>query len=144
MPKRSINLFNDHDENDNYKITELFTQDEIMDCPEVADFIIDSHHTNFIIKLEDRICSLVDFLGRYNSAPNFLPEHQELGLEFVDLIYKYINKEYDFELLDLNPKLAHPLFLENKKDNKKKPVVIDKVIVKKQIKKFDWGTKTYK
>ena len=144
MPKRSINLFNDHDENENYKITELFTQDEIMDCPEVADFIIDSHHTNFIIKLEDRICSLVDFLGRYNSAPNFLPEHQELGLEFVDLIYKYINKEYDFELLDLNPKLAHPLFLENKKDNKKKPVVIDKVIVKKQIKKFDWGTKTYK
>jgi len=144
MPKRSINLFNDHDENENYKITELFTQDEIMDCPEVADFIIDSHHTNFIIKLEDRICCLVDFLGRYNSAPNFLPEHQELGLEFVDLIYKYINKEYDFELLDLNPKLAHPLFLENKKDNKKKPVVIDKVIVKKQIKKFDWGTKTYK
>mgnify|MGYP003977156855 FL=1 len=144
MPKRSINLFNDHDENENYKITELFTQDEIMDCPEVADFIIDSHHTNFIIKLEDRICGLVDFLGRYNSAPNFLPEHQELGLEFVDLIYKYINKEYDFELLDLNPKLAHPLFLENKKDNKKKPVVIDKVIVKKQIKKFDWGTKTYK
>jgi len=144
MPKRSINLFNDHDENDNYKITELFTQDEIMDCPEVADFIIDSHHTNFIIKLEDRICGLVDFLGRYNSAPNFLPEHQELGLEFVDLIYKYINKEYDFELLDLNPKLAHPLFLENKKDNKKKPVVIDKVIVKTQNKKFDWGTKTYK
>jgi hypothetical protein len=144
MPKRSINLFNDHDENENYKITELFTQDEIMNCPEVADFIIDSHHTNFIIKLEDRICGLVDFLGRYNSAPNFLPEHQELGLEFVDLIYKYINKEYDFELLDLNPKLAHPLFLENKKDNKKKPVVIDKVIVKKQIKKFDWGTKTYK
>ena len=144
MPKRNINLFNDIDENEDYKITELFTHDEIMDCPEVADFIMDSHRTNFIIKLEDRICGLVDFLGRYNSAPNFLPEHQELGLEFVDLIYKYINKEYDFELLDLNPKLAHPLFLENKKDNKKKPVVIDKVIVKKQIKKFDWGTKTYK
>lgn len=144
MPKRSINLFNDHDENDNYKITELFTQDEIMDCPEVADFIIDSHHTNFIIKLEDRICSLVDFLGRYNTAPNFLPEHEELGLEFVDLIYKYINKEYDFELLDLNPKLAHPLFLENNVDNKKKPLVIDKVTIKTQNKKFDWGTKTYK
>ena len=144
MPKRSINLFNDHDENENYKITELFTQDEIMNCPEVADFIIDSHYTEFTIKLEDRVCSLIDFLGRYNSAPNFLPEHQELGLEFVDLIYKYIHKEYDFELLDLNPKLAHPLFLENKKDNKKKQVVIDKVIVKKQIKKFDWGTKTYK
>ena len=79
MPKRNINLFNDIDENENYKITELFTQDEIMDCPEVADFIMDSHHTNFIIKLEDRICDLVDFLGRYNNAPNFLYEKEELG-----------------------------------------------------------------
>ena len=144
MPKRSINLFNDIDENENYKITELFTQDEIMDCPEVADFIMDSHHTNFIIKLEDRICNLVDFLGRHNNAPNFLYEKKELGLEFVDLIYKHINKEYDFELLDLNPKLAQPLFVENNVDNKKKPLVINKVTIKTQNKKFDWGTKTYK
>ena len=144
MPKRNINLFNDIDENENYKITELFTQHEIMDCPEVADFIMDSHRTNFIIKLEDRICSLVDFLGRYNNAPNFLYEKEELGLEFVDLIYKHINKDYDFELLDLNPKLAEPLFLENNVDNKKKPLVINKVTIKTQNKKFDWDTKTYK
>ena len=60
MPKRNMNLFNDYDENENYKITELFTVDEIMNCPQVADFIIDSHHTEFIIKLEDRICNLIE------------------------------------------------------------------------------------
>ncbi len=144
MPKRSINLFNDPDDAELQKITEIFTEDEIMDNKEVADFLIDNHYTNFIIKLEDPILNLFNFLGRHNNAPNFLPQHQDLGYMFIDLIYKHINKKYDFELLDLNPTFADPLFaLYNEK--KRKAIVKEAVVIgKPQLKKFDWATKTYK
>ncbi len=38
MPKRSINLFNDADNYDDYKILDLFTEEEIMDNEEVSNF----------------------------------------------------------------------------------------------------------
>jgi hypothetical protein len=143
MPKRSINLFNDADDHEDHKILDLFTEEEIMDNEEVSNFIIDNHYTNFLIKLEDPIANAFNFLGRYHNAPNFLPDHQDLGCLFTDLIYKHINKKYDFELLDLNPHFAKPLFKPNLKGRKK--IVKEEIIIQKtQNKKFDWVTKTYK
>ncbi len=143
MPKRNINLFNDADNYDDYKILDLFTEEEIMDTEEVSNFIIDNHYTNFLIKLEDPINNAFNFLGKYHNAPNFLPDHQDIGILFIDLIYKHINKEYDFELLDLNPSFAKPLFKRNLKCRKN--IIKEEIIIPKmQNKKFDWVTKTYK
>ncbi len=106
-------------------------------------FIIDNHYTNFLIKLEDPIKNAFDFLGKYHNAPNFLPDHQDIGILFIDLIYKHINKEYDFELLDLNPFFADILFKKNLKCRKN--IIKEEIIIPKmQNKKFDWVTKTYK
>jgi hypothetical protein len=127
------------------KVEELFDIDDILDNEKTREILLNNHYFNFLFDLEDDIQDCYIYFKNCNVCEHFLnnDEFDFDGSHFMDIIYKYIRKDYKIDLFYDNLELAYPLF-EKKDENVQKKQVIKQNQVVNILKKFDWDTKTYK
>ena len=82
--------------------------------------------------------------GRLKNASLFAldPYHTKNGF-FESLIYNHIEKEYDIDIFYQNTDWTDG-FVAYQLNEKEKEKAEPKIISKNSLRKFDWGTKTYK
>lgn len=131
-------------EEENTKIEDLFDINDIMNNDKTRAILLNDHYFNYLRDVDDDIQITYAYFKSANICEHFLDndEFNLDGLFFVNLIYKYIRKDYNIDLFYDNLELAEPLF-EKEKEVKKKPLIKQNSIVNVS-KKFDWNTKTFK
>ncbi len=131
-------------EEENLKIENLFDIDDIMNNKQTKDIIMNEHYFNYLHNVENNIQTCYIYFKNSNKCEHFLnnDEFDLDGLFFVNLIYKYIKKDYKIDLFYDNLELAEPLF-EEKEEEEKKQIIKQNTKVN-ITKKFDWNTKTFK
>ena len=131
-------------EDENIKIEDLFDINDIMNNKQTRDIIMNEHFFNYLQDVDDDIQTMYIFFKNANICDHFLnnDEFDLDGLFFVNLIYKYIRKDYKIDLFYDNLELATPLFEENEEVEKKQIIKQNKTV--NITKKFDWTTKTFK
>ena len=138
MPKRNINLFT-HEEEDDYKISELFTEEEILDDEKCYQILENDFFFNFEQKVSNQIQLMFDHYNSIYCSKDFLYDNDiYIGNDFLPILYKHIKKKYDFELLYENPSFTKHLF-DVKDDDKKVSKKVSKNIIIKNTKKHVWG-----
>lgn len=138
MPKRSLNLFTE-DEDTDYKVSELFTEDELLEDKKCSEILENQFHYDFEKKLEDKIHQLFKYYSSIFHHKDFLYDNdQYTGDNFLPILYNNIHKSYDFELLYENHAFTYHLF-ENKHKNKKVSKKVSKKIIITNTKKHVWG-----
>ena len=143
MPKRNINLFTEEKEIE-YKISDLFTEDELLNDPKCHEILTNQHYFDFEHKMNDKISKLFQYYGNIFCHDDFLYENKFKnkydynGTSFLPILYTHIEKKYDFELLYENPDFTYHLFDENVKTNKVAKKV-KKTILIQNTKKHVWG-----
>lgn len=143
MPKRNINLFTE--ENDiEYKMSDLFTEEELLNDPKCFEILSNQHYFDFKYKISNKISDLFQYYATIFCCDDFLYENQFKEknddydcITFLPIIYKHIQKKYDFELLYENPEFIDHLFDEKKETNKVSRKVNDKITIKND-KKHNW------
>tara|TARA_B110000467_G_C18138200_1_gene377233 strand:+ start:125 stop:568 length:444 start_codon:yes stop_codon:yes gene_type:complete len=146
MPKRFLNLYDDKSNDDIESIYNILTEEDYLSNSKTLDILMDEHYTTFILKLEDSINIICDNFKNNNKTHTFLNK-DEFGyyyMDILDIIYKYIEKQYDISIFEFQDKLLYDIFYE---EEKKELIKTKKVNIKNNIKKnnvFDWNTKTYK
>ena len=131
-------------EEENLKIEDLFDINDIMNNKQTRDIMMNDHYFNFLHDLDDDIQTTYIYFKNANMCEHFLnnDEFDLDGLFFVNLIYKYIRKDYKIDLFYDNLELAEPLFKEEKEVKKKQKIKQNSIV--NVSKKFDWNTKSYK
>ena len=143
MPKRNINLFND-DNNIEYKISDLFTEEELLNDQKCFEILSNQHYFDFEHKISDNISNLFQYYANIFSSDDFLYENQFKHrndhydcVTFLPILYKHIKKKYDFELLYENPEFTYHLFDEKHETNKVYKKVNNTITIKNS-KKHNW------
>ncbi len=135
---------NEKEREENVKIEDLFDINDIMNNKQTRDIIMNEHYFNYLHDLENNIETTYIYFKNSNKSEHFL-NNDEFDLDslfFVNLIYKYIRKDYKIDLFYDNLELAEPLFEEIEEEEEKQTI---KQNTKVNItKKFDWTTKTFK
>jgi len=144
MPKRNINLFTE-DREIEYKVSDLFTEDELLDDSKCHEILTNQHYFDFEHKVSDKISKLFQYYGNIYCHDDFLYENKFKsakedfnGVSFLPILYSHIQKKYDFELLYENPKFTNHLFDEKEKTNKVSRKVSKPIIIT-NTKKHVWG-----
>ncbi len=130
-------------EEENLKIEDLFDINDIMNNKQTRDIMMNEHYFNYLHDVDDDIQTTYIYFKNSNMCEHFLnnDEFDFDGLFFVNLIYKYIRKDYKIDLFYDNLELAEPLFKEKKEVVKKKEIKKNTIV--NVSKKFDWNTKTF-
>ena len=131
-------------EEENTKIEDLFDINDIMNNEETRNIMMNDHYFNYLHDLDDDIQTTYIYFKNSSMCEHFLnnDEFDLDGLFFVNLIYKYIRKDYKIDLFYDNLELAEPLFKEEKEVKKKQKTKQNSIV--NVSKKFDWNTKSYK
>tara|TARA_B100001029_G_C15031233_1_gene437102 strand:+ start:429 stop:875 length:447 start_codon:yes stop_codon:yes gene_type:complete len=147
MPKRFLSLYDDKSNDDDIEsIYNILTEEDYLSNSKTLDILMDEHYTTFLLKLEDSINITCDNFKNNNKTHTFLNK-DEFGyyyMDILDIIYKYIEKQYDISIFEFQDKLLYDIFYE---EEKKELIKTKKVNIKNNIKNnnvFDWNTKTYK
>lgn len=138
MPKRNLNLFIEEQDVD-YKISELFTEDELLQDKKCYEILNNQFFFDFEEKLTEKIQSLFNHFNSIYCAKDFLyDQYPYVGDDFLPIIYKHIKKKYDFDLLYENPTFIDHLFDEKQETNKVSKKVNNTIVIKNN-KKHNWG-----
>ena len=138
MPKRNINLFTEEEEVD-YKISDLFTEDELLQDQKCYEILENQFFFDFEEKMAKEIHLLFNYFNNIYCHKDFLYDNYDyVGDDFLPILYKHICKKYDFDLLYENPSFTNHLF-DVKEETKKNSKKVKTNIIIGNTKKHVWG-----
>lgn len=135
-------------ENQRQFLENTFVLEDYLSCDQTRKILYDNHRKDFDETLRK---ALIDVFNDYkvraddfgfsffrNDREQEKETEDDTCLELIEIVYDYIEKEYDLDLFYNDPILAKPLVIlhENRVPEEKKRVNI-------VSKKFNWATKTY-
>ena len=125
------------------KFREIYPPEVLFEIDGIPDIVEQNHYDDFKYKLSDSVDNYCETTFDY---PNFDPRNiAKKQVDILDIMYDNCVKNYDFEYIYCNPKIAENFIKKDleKYNNKSKTHKAPKEINIKN-KKYDWSSKSYK